>query len=58
MPGLGPLTAISPLYGAKIIDLCAPDDLFCSEGKSMTAHFSYVRDGMVDQAATFAASRL
>jgi cutinase len=58
MPGLGPLTAISPLYGANTIDLCAPDDLFCSDGKSMTAHFSYVQNGMVDQAATFAASRL
>ena len=58
MPGLGPLTAISPLYGAKTIDLCAPDDLFCSEGKSMTAHFSYVQNGMVDQAATFVAGRL
>ena len=58
MPGLGPLTAISPLYGAKAIDLCAPNDLFCSEGSDFLAHFSYVRNGMVDEAATFAASRL
>jgi cutinase len=58
LPGLGPLTAISPLYGAKTIDLCAPDDLFCSEGKSIIAHLSYVQNGMVSQAAAFAASRL
>ena len=58
IPGLGPLTAISPLYGAKTIDLCAPGDLFCSDGMSLIAHGSYVRNGMVDQAATFAAGRL
>jgi cutinase len=58
LPGLGPLTTISPLYGAKTIDLCAPDDLFCSEGKSIIAHLSYVQNGMVSQAAAFAASRL
>lgn len=58
LPGGGPLTAISPLYGAKTIDLCAPNDLFCSEGNSLMAHFSYVDNGMVDQAASFAASRL
>jgi len=58
MPGIGPLPAVSPQYGAKTIDLCASGDLFCSEGKSISAHFSYVQNGMVEQAATFAASRI
>ena len=58
IPGLGPLTAISPLYGSKTIDLCAPDDPFCSDGSNFLAHFAYVQNGMVSQAAAFAASRL
>jgi cutinase len=58
VPGLGPLTAISPQYGPLTIDLCAPDDPFCSEGSNFLAHFAYVQNGMVSQAATFAASRL
>jgi cutinase len=64
-----PLTAISPLYGAKAIDLCAPADPICSQGGNMLsvprrdelfseAHLSYVQSGMVNQAAAFAASRL
>jgi cutinase-like protein len=57
VPGLGPLTAISPIYGAKAIDMCAPDDPYCSQGISFLAHFSYLQNGMVSQAATFAASR-
>ncbi|TPG32267.1 cutinase family protein [Mycobacterium hodleri] len=57
-PGGGPLTAISPLYGAKTIDLCAPEDLFCSRGLSLAAHLSYVKNGMTDQAADFVAARV
>jgi cutinase len=53
-----PLTAISPQYGPQTIDLCAPDDPFCSEGSNFLAHFAYVQNGMVSQAATFVASRL
>ena len=53
-----PLTAISPLYGAKAIDLCNPGDPICSDGGDASAHGRYVQSGMVDQAATFAASRL
>jgi cutinase len=53
-----PLTAISPLYGAKAIDLCNPGDPICSDGGDMSAHVGYVQSGMVNQAATFAASRL
>jgi cutinase len=56
-PG-GPLTAISPLYGAKAIDLCMPGDPVCSDGVDSSAHIQYVDSGMARQAATFAASRL
>jgi cutinase len=56
-PG-GPLTAISPLYGAKTIDLCMPSDPICSDGVDSLAHTQYVQSGMAGQAATFAASRL
>ncbi len=62
-----PLNVVSPLYGAKAIDLCAPGDPICSPGGNMApgpdemfsaAHLSYVQSGMASQAATFAAGRL
>jgi len=53
-----PLTAISPLYGAKAIDLCYPGDPICSDGDNSSAHGQYVQSGMARQAATFAASRV
>jgi len=56
--GGGPLAAISPLYGSKAIDLCAPFDPVCSDGGTTLGHGSYVVFGLVDKAATFAASRL
>ena len=60
-----PLNVVSPLYGAEVLDLCAPGDPICS-GAGMwwrdemfsAAHLSYVQSGMARQAATFAASRL
>jgi cutinase len=58
VPGLGPLTAISPQFATKTVDMCAPGDPFCSGGFNIFAHFSYVQNGMIDQAATLAASRL
>jgi cutinase len=57
-PQLGPLTTLSPLYGAKTIDLCAKNDPYCSKGIDMFAHLSYLWNGMIDQAATFAARRV
>ena len=55
----GPLPAIGPLYTAKTIDLCVPNDPICSEGGwDMRAHGAYIQSGMVNQAAAFAASRL
>ncbi len=55
----GPLPTIGPLYAAKTIDLCVPNDPICFEGGwDMRAHGAYVQSGMVNQAAAFAASRL
>jgi cutinase len=54
----GPLPSIAPQYADKTIDLCVPNDPICSDGGDMRAHGAYVETGMVDQAATFAASRI
>jgi len=63
-----PVSAISPWYGAKAIDLCAPGDPVCTPGGALAlpshdeifsaAHLSYPRSGMAGQAATFVASHL
>lgn len=63
-----PLTAISPVYGAKAIDLCAAGDPICSPAAGGSAptreemfspvHLSYEESGMVVQGAGFAAARL
>jgi cutinase-like protein len=46
---------IGPLYAAKTIDLCAPQDPVCSSGQgfSRAAHSAYKSNGMTDQAADF-----
>ncbi|MBW0012300.1 cutinase family protein [Mycobacterium sp.] len=63
----GPISEISPWYGAKAIDLCAPADPICSPGglslpshdeMFSAAHLSYKQSAMPSQAATFVASRL
>ncbi|WP_324674819.1 cutinase family protein [Mycobacterium sp. 663a-19] len=63
-----PITQLSPWYGAKAVDLCAPGDPVCSPGAPLTlpshdemfspAHLSYTQSGMPSQAATFVAGRL
>ena len=63
-----PIGAISPWYGAKAIDLCAPGDPICTPGGGLTvptydemfsaAHLSYPSSGMPAQAASFVASHL
>jgi cutinase len=53
-----PLTALSPLYGNKAIDLCNGADPVCSDGDDVSAHSLYVEVGMTDQAAQFAVARL
>ena len=63
-----PISAISPWYGAKAIDLCAPGDPICAIGGTLApptqdellspAHLSYQQSGMPSQAAAFTASHL
>jgi cutinase len=53
-----PDVEVGPLYAAKTIDLCVPDDFVCSSGRDFNAHMQYADTGMVDQAATFTAGRL
>src|SRR6188472_1517113 len=52
----GPLPSIGPLYTAKTIEMCVPNDPICYQGGSdMRAHGAYVQTGMVNEAAVFAA---
>ena len=56
-----PPVVIGPLYAAKTIDLCAPGDTICDGtpgGPPSPAHGLYALNGMVDNAAAFAAGRL
>jgi hypothetical protein len=53
-----PPIAVGPLYAAKTVDLCVPDDPICSNGTDFNAHMQYAETGMVDQAATFTGSHL
>jgi cutinase len=64
----GPISEVSPWYGAKAIDLCAPGDPVCTPGGALAlpshdelfspVHLSYQQSGMPSQAATFAANHL
>ncbi len=54
----GPLTAISPLFGYKAIDLCNGADPVCSHGNDVAAHRVYVESGMATEAAQFVVHRL
>ena len=63
-----PVSTLSPWYGAKAIDLCAPGDPVCTPGALLSvpthdemfsaAHLSYPHSGMPAQAAAFVASHL
>ncbi|MFZ0230605.1 MAG: cutinase family protein [Mycobacterium sp.] len=56
-----PVVVIGPLYAPKTIDLCADGDTICdgdAGGPPSFAHTSYPVNGMVGQAAGFAASHL
>lgn len=48
-----PMTA-SPVYGARAIDLCNPNDPVCTDGNSVDAHRAY-DGGPASQAASFVA---
>ena len=53
-----PLPTMSPLYTAKTLDLCIPDDPICSPGMSVFAHMSYITSGLTNDAAAFAADKV
>ena len=63
-----PISGVSPWYGAKAIDLCAPGDPVCTPGAmfavptpdelSSAPHLSYAKSGMPAQAAAFVASHV
>ena len=56
-----PPIVIGPLYVPKTMDLCASDDTICNgapPGAPNIAHALYPVNGMVNQAAAFAVSRL
>jgi cutinase len=53
-----PLTALSPQYGSKTIDLCNGADPVCSNGDDVAAHSLYVQSGLATQAAQFVAERV
>jgi cutinase len=63
-----PVSTVSPWYGAKAIDMCAPGDPICTPGGALAppthdeefsaAHLSYANSGMPSQAAGFVASHL
>jgi cutinase len=53
-----PPIIVGPLYLPKTTELCAAGDPICSDGGDWGAHTAYTNDGMVDQAASYAASRL
>lgn len=56
-----PQITIGPLYAPKTIDQCASGDTICNgapPAQPTAAHNSYIANGMVTQAAQFAAGRL
>jgi cutinase len=54
-----PQIVIGPLYQAKTINVCAPEDPICSDGMNFAAHDGYADDGsVIAQGADFAASRV
>jgi cutinase len=54
-----PPITIGPLYAAKTIQQCVPDDPVCTiDGGNLAAHGQYVDNGMADQAADFVMHRL
>lgn len=64
---LGPVSDVSPLWGAKTIDICTADDPICNDNMDAAtwignwgAHLqdAYIGGGFVDQAADFVAARL
>jgi Cutinase len=54
-----PPVVIGPLFQAKTIQVCAPEDPICADGGNFEVHKSYPTNGaVIDEGAAFAASRL
>ena len=53
-----PDVVVGPLYAGKTLDSCVPGDPICSDGGDYALHNQYIPDGLVDQAADFAVSKL
>jgi cutinase len=53
----GLMSAITPNFDGKTIDLCNTGDPICSNGNKWSAHLGYV-PGLTNQAASFVASRV
>ncbi|MHA7651743.1 cutinase family protein [Mycobacterium sp. ML4] len=53
----GLLTALSPQFGGKILNLCNEGDPICSDGNVWKSHLGYV-PGLTTEAATFVAGKL
>jgi cutinase len=50
-----PVSAASPLFANKAIDLCTDGDPVCSPGRNPFAHNDYVSAGLANDAANFVA---
>ncbi|MGV0743395.1 cutinase family protein [Mycolicibacterium sp. XJ870] len=46
-----PLTRMSPVFGSRTADLCAPNDPICSLGRDFNSHVRYPQSGLVKLAA-------
>jgi cutinase len=53
-----PYVPVGAAFAAKTLDLCAINDPICSGGLDPVAHNLYTANGMVTEAATFAAARV
>lgn len=54
-----PQVVIGPLYEAKAIQVCVPEDPVCSDGMNFAAHQTYADDAdAIERGVDFAASRL
>ncbi len=51
------IPAIDASYSPKTIDICLPQDIYCTEGGNILPHLQYVPDS-TNQAATFVAGKL
>ncbi|MDO3399222.1 cutinase family protein [Mycolicibacterium neoaurum] len=53
-----PNVPIGTNFVSKTLDLCAINDAVCSDGLDPVAHQTYIVNGMVTEAATYAAARI